>query len=82
MEDKVLPSHNTASSGVRIMLILVNFNTLGVWVLVCPAIFMNTVEISDHIVIADVAAITSSWQMSCLEFVADVITTSLCCVAD
>ena len=43
MEDKLSPGHNMASSSLRKMFTLINFNTLGVWVLVCPTIFMDTV---------------------------------------
>ena len=40
-----------------------NFNTLGVWMLVSPAIFMDTVLNGNHIVIAGVVAIALCWQM-------------------
>ena len=48
--------------------------------LLCPAIFMDTVVNSNCIVMVDAVAITSCWQMLCLGFVADVITTLCCCV--
>ena len=51
-----------ASSDLRKILTLVTFNTLGVWVLVRPAIFMNTVVNGSH-VMADVAATALCWQM-------------------
>ena len=34
-----------------------NFNTLGVWVLVCPTIFMDTMVNGDNLVMAVVIAI-------------------------
>ena len=43
--------------------------------LVCPAIFMNTVINGNHTVMADVIAIALCWQMLCFGFVADVIVT-------
>ena len=52
VEDKLLPDHYMASSGLRKMLTLINVNTLGIWVLVCPAIFIDTVVNSNNIVIA------------------------------
>ena len=39
VEHKLLPGHNIASSGLRNMLTWIIFNTLDVWVLVCPAVF-------------------------------------------
>ena len=74
VEDELSPGHNMASSGLRKMLILINFNTLGVWVLLCPAIFMDTVVNGDHIVMADVVAIALHWWMlllSCVVVLSD-----------
>ena len=51
VEDKLLPGHNMASSGLRKMLtLIITFNNMGVWVLVCPAIFMDTVVNGGHII--------------------------------
>ena len=63
------------SSALRKSLTLILFNNLGVWVLVCPAIFMDSVVNGNLIVMADVVAIALCWQMLCLGFVADVIAT-------
>ena len=63
VEDNLLQGHNMASSGLRKMLTLINFSTLGVWVLVCPAICMDTVVNGNHIVMADVVALALWWQM-------------------
>ena len=41
-----------ASSDLRKMLFLIISNTLGVWVLVCPATFVDTVVNGDHIAMA------------------------------
>ena len=60
------------------MFTLINFNTLDVWVLVCHTIFMDTAVNSNHIVMADIVTIALCWQMLCLGYVTDVITT-LCC---
>ena len=35
--------------------LIIIFNTLGVWVLVCPAIFMDTMVNGNHNVMVDVA---------------------------
>ena len=62
VEDEHLPGNNMASSGLSKRSTLIIFNTLGVWVLVCPAIFMNTVVNGNIMVMADVVAITLCWQ--------------------
>ena len=45
------------------MLTLININTLDVCVLVCPAIFMDTVVNGDHIVRADSIISALFWHM-------------------
>ena len=50
------------------MIFLIISNTLGVWVLACPAIIIDTVVSCNHIAIAVVVAIVLYWQMLCLEF--------------
>ena len=67
-----------ASSGLRKILYLAIFDTLNVWVLVCPAIFIDIVVKSNHVAMAVVIAIGLCWQMLYLEIVADVIATLYC----
>ena len=82
---KPCPQHDFLRSVENV--IFKNFlDTSGVWVLVCPAIFMDVVVNCNHIAMAIVIAIDIHWQnVMPLNFVADVIATFNCyifCVAD
>ena len=79
MEDKLSPDlqHGLLSSEENVF--LNNFSTLCVWVLVCPAVFMDTGKWQPHCNGSVIAIVLLPDVMPWL-VMADVITTLCCCV--